>query len=441
MADSAVAPNRFIAVDKGINALNAALAYAKSIGATEDQIDSIEFDLIVAYNKRNEWDKSLALYDRMVASGKTVPDYALLAVASSYSGKKKPIQEGVILKKLYEKNPNDLDVELAQYFNLTDRDQYSEAKQLLDKITTQLKAHPKYLPKRDFDYTSAMIEAVGFESYQEKYQEADKKLQPLLSEIPSNADLLKTAGNLREAQGMHEAAADYYSIAAKQDPQDVEAKIGYANARTSQGDISTFIKTVNELRPDYSDINAVKDAGKRLDAYKAGYVTGNFVLGNGQYFGQTNNNRTSDLRVYSAPIDDNFRGFARYRDLNSGPAIPVTDQGVGGGIQYTGIHQEAELEMGSAGYFRAEGTQTLNDYWSITGAFEKNAFYLMLGSLYATSGGNVGGMNVKWKNGDTTDAALGYRYWALPNNNKQEIYGNVNQRPLTEYSYKVDISG
>ena len=441
IADSALAPNRFVSVDKGIQDLNASLAYAKSISAPDDQIIAIECDLIVAYNKRNEWDKSLAIYERLITSGKTVPDYALIAAASSYSGKHLPVQSGQILQKLYDKKPKDLDVALAQYFSLTDQDKYDEAKIVLDKLTAQLKARHKYLPKRDFDYTSAMIEAVSFESYQEKYQAADKKLTPLLNEIPSNADLMKVAGSVREAQGMHEAAADYYAIASKQDPQDIEAKMGYANARMSQGDIPIFIDTVNELKPDYSDINAVKSASERLDAYKEGYVTGNFVLGNGQYNGQTNNNHTSDVRVYSAPLDDNYRAFARYRDLNSGPAIPLTNYGVGGGVQYTGLNQVAEVEVGDAGYFRSEGTQTLNDHWAVSGSFEKNAFYLMPGALYAISGGNVGGTSVQWKNGDTTDATVGYRYWALPNNIKQEIYGNVNQRLFTEYNYKIDMTG
>jgi len=441
IADSALAPNRFVSVDKGIQDLNASLAYAQSISTPDDQIIAIECDLIVAYNKRNEWDKSLAIYEQLIASGKTVPDYALIAAASSYSGKHLPVQAGQILQKLYDKKPNDLDIELAQYFSLTDQDKYDEAKIVLDKLTAQLKARHKYLPKRDFDYTSAMIEAVSFESYQEKYQAADKKLTPLLNEIPSNADLMKVAGSVREAQGMHEAAADYYAIASKQDPQDIEAKMGYANARMSQGDIPIFIDTVNELKPDYSDINAVKSASERLDAYKEGYVTGNFVLGNGQYNGQTNNNHTSDVRVYSAPLDDNYRAFARYRDLNSGPAIPLTNYGVGGGVQYTGLNQVAEVEVGDAGYFRSEGTQTLNDHWAVSGSFEKNAFYLMPGALYAISGGNVGGTSVQWKNGDTTDATVGYRYWALPNNIKQEIYGNVNQRLFTEYNYKIDMTG
>jgi biofilm PGA synthesis protein PgaA len=441
VADSAVAPYRFIAVDAGIQSLTKSLAYAKSIGAAEDQIFAIECDLIVAYNKRNEWDKSLALYDKLIAGGKTVPDYALLAVASSYSAKHQYVKAGEILQTLFKKNPDDLDVQLALYFNYVDQDQFSQAKSMLENLTAQQKLYPKYLSPRDFDYTSAMIEAVSFESYQEKYHAADKKLIPLLSEIPSNADLLKTAGSVREAQGMSEAAADFYSIALKQDPQDVEAKIGYANARMSQGDIPTFLNTVNELKPGYSDISAVKNAVERMDSYKEGYVTGNFVLGNGDYGSQTNNNRTSDLRVYSAPIDENFRGFARYRDLNSGPAIPVTDQGVGAGVQYTSLNQELEVEVGSAGYFRAEGTQTLNDHWAVSASYEKNAFYLFPGSLYATYGGNVGGLNLNWKNGDFTEATLGYRYWALPDNNRQQIFSSVNQRLLTEYNYKLDVTG
>lgn len=440
-ADSAVAPNRFTSLDIGIETLNKALSYAKSIQAPKDQVASIQYDLIIAYTRRKQWDTALALYDKLIADGNTIPDYALSAVAASYSAKHQYAKAGNILQQLYAKKPDDLDIELDLYFNLVDQDQFAQAKLMLDKINSQLKVRPKYLRKRGFDYTSAVIETVSFEAYQEKYQSANQKLIPLLGTIPSNADLLKTAASLRESQGMHEAAADYYQIAAKQDPEDIEATVGYANSRMSQGDIRTFISTVNELQPDYSDITAVKNAAKRLEIYQEGYVTGNFVLGNGDYGSQKNNNRTSDLRVYSAPINDNVRGFARYRDLNSGPAIPVTDQGVGGGLRYTGINQEAEVELGSAGYARIEGTQTLNDNWAVGASYERNAFYLFPGSLYATYGGNVGGLDLRWKDGDTRSAAIGYRYWVLPSNNRQQIFGTASQRLLTEFNYKLDISG
>jgi biofilm PGA synthesis protein PgaA len=440
-ADSAVAPNRFNSVESGIGALTEAFNYAKVINASKDQLNAIQYDFIVAYYKKKEWKNSVEKYQELVKEGVPIPDYALKAAAASYSGVREYAKSGEILRELNIKNPTDLDIQFALYFSLVDQDQFSAARPILENIVQNLKLRPKFSTEDGLNYTSAMIEAVNFEGYQERYQAANLKLLPLLSKIPSNADLLKSAGSLRQSQDMHHAAADYYEIAAKQDPQDVEARVGYANARMSQGDIPTFIATVNELKPDYFDISAVKNASERLDIFKEHYFTVNFVLGNGQYFGQTNNNRTSDVRVYSAPINDNFRGFARYRDLNSGPAIPVVDQGVGGGLRYEGINQEAEVEVGSSGYMRAEGTQTLNDYWAISTSFEKNAFYLMPGSLYTFSGGNVGGTSVQWKNGDTASAMLGYRYWALQNNNRQEIYGNVNQRLLTQYNYKVDISG
>jgi poly-beta-1,6 N-acetyl-D-glucosamine export porin PgaA len=440
-ADSAVAPNRFNSTDAGLKILSEALQYAKSIDATKDQVVAIQCDFIVAYARRKQWDKALEIYQQLLNDGTVVPNYAQSAAASSYSAKHEFAKAEVILRQLYVQNPKDLDVLEALYFNMVDQDQFSDAKPFLDQLTAQLKVRPKYLPKRDFDYTSAIIEAVSFEAYQERHQAANQKLAPLLSSIPSNADMLKTAGSLKESEGMHHAAADFYEIAAKQDPQDIEAKIGYANSRMSQGDFSTFISTVNALKPGYADITAVKNAAERLDIYQEGYVTGNFVLGNGDYGSQKNNNRTSDLRVYSAPINDNFRGFARYRDLNSGPAIPVTDQGVGGGLQYTGINQEAEVEVGSAGYARIEGTQTLNDNWAVGASYERNAFYLFPGSLYATYGGNVGGLDLKWKDGDTRNAAVGYRYWVLPSNNRQQIFGTASQRLFTEYNYKIDVSG
>lgn len=440
-ADSAIVPNRFNSVDSGIRVLTEALNYANSINAPKDQLIAIQCDLIVAYFKRKEWDKSLEKYNELVQNGVVIPDYALKAAAGSYSAKHQYAKSEEILRQLNNQYPSDLDIQFSLYFNLVDQDQFSAAKTILENIIKELKLNPKFSTEEGLNYTSAMIEAVNFEAYQEKYEEANLRLLPLLSEIPSNADLIKTAGDISESQGMHQAATDSYQIAAKQDPQDIEARIGYANSRMSQGDIPSFISTVNELKPGYADIIAVKNAAERLDIYKEGYVTGNFVLGNGDYGSQKNNNRTSDLRVYSAPIKDNFRGFARYRDLNSGPAIPVTDQGVGGGFQYTGMNQEAEVEVGNAGYARIEGTQTLNDNWAVSASYERNAFYLFPGSLYATYGGNVGGLDLKWKDGDTRNAALGYRYWVLPSNNRQQIFGTVSQRLFTEFNYKIDLSG
>ena len=440
-ADSSIAPNRFNSVDSGIRVLTEALSYANSINAPKDQLIAIQCDLIVAHFKRKQWDKSLEKYNELIRNGAAIPDYALKAAADSYSAKHQYAKSEEILRQLNNQNPSDLDIQFSLYFNLVDQDQFSAAKSILENIIKKLKLNPKFSTEDGLNYTSAMIEAVNFEAYQEKYKAANLKLLPLLSAIPSNADMLKTAGSIKQSEGMHQAAEDYYLIASKQDPEDIEAKVGYANSRMSQGDIPTFTSTVNELKPGYSDLTSVKNASRRLAIHQEGYVTGNFVIGNGDYGSQKNNNRTSDLRVYSAPINDNFRGFARYRDLNSGPAIPVTDQGVGGGFRYTGINQEAEVEVGSAGYARIEGTKTLNDNWAIGASYERNAFYLFPGSLFATYGGNVGGLDLKWKDGDTRSAALGYRYWSLPSNNRQQIFGTASQRLWTEFNYKIDISG
>ncbi len=118
-------------------------------------------------------------------------------------------------------------------------------------------------------------------------------------------------------------------------------------------------------------------------------------MGNGDYGVKKNNNWTADLKTYTSPIDDNYRLFARYRGLNSGPAIPVNVQEFGGGVQYTGINRGAELEVGDLGYARVEANQNFDDHWGTSASYEKNAFYLLPGSLYATFAGNVSGVNLK----------------------------------------------
>lgn len=174
-ADSAVAPNRFNSTDAGIQMLAEALSYAKSINAPKDQILAIQFDFVVAYARRKQWDKALGLYDQLLSEGVAVPSYVQSAAATSYSAKHEYAKAEAILQKLHAQNPKDLDTLEALYYSLVDQDKFPEAKVALDNLTAQLKVRPKHLPKRNFDYTSAVIEAASFEAYQEKYEEVNKK--------------------------------------------------------------------------------------------------------------------------------------------------------------------------------------------------------------------------------------------------------------------------
>ncbi|HAT38966.1 MAG TPA: hypothetical protein DCW35_02200 [Polynucleobacter sp.] len=174
-ADSAVAPNRFNSTDAGIQMLADALSYAKSINAPKDQILAIQFDFVVAYARRKQWDKSLGLYDQLLSEGVAVPSYVQSAAATSYRAKHEYAKAEAILQKLHAQNPKDLDTLEALYYSLVDQDKFPEAKVALDNLTAQLKVRPKHLPKRNFDYTGAVIEAASFEAYQEKYEEANKK--------------------------------------------------------------------------------------------------------------------------------------------------------------------------------------------------------------------------------------------------------------------------
>ena len=450
--DSSEPPNRFASVDKGIQVLQMALDYAKQMNASKEQINAIEFDLIVAYEKRKEWQKGIAIYESLVTKDIKVPDQAQLSAAIEYSGIHQYAKAQKILEDLYQRNPKDPAILINVYFNLIELDKFTEAKLALDQYQIELKNRSnldqlRFASPWTSHYTEALIDGAYFEAYQDRNENAFKIIHDLLGGIPANDGALNAAGSISEWQTNHMLAEEYFKIAVNQDPLGIESKLGLANTRMSQGDIQSFRKTVNETKDGYGDLESVQKAVRRLKLSEGPYITGNFALVNGYNNTQTNNAWTGDLRGYSKLIDDNYRGFARYRGLYSGPAVSANVQGVGGGIQYTGINRGGEVEVGNMGYARIAGTQILNDHWSTNASYERNAFYLQPGALYANFSGNVAGLNLGWKNNDTTESYIGYRYWTFGNdqqfdsNQKKEVFGSLTQRILTQYNYKLDASG
>jgi len=186
------------------------------------------------------------------------------------------------------------------------------------------------------NYTQLLINQAYLDAYQDRHGAAFEKLMLLYEKAPASTELLIAAGTISDWQGKSRASEEYFRMASNQDPRNIEAKLGVANALMNQGEIKLMRDTLAELQSDYGDLPSVKKAAAKMDRLKQAFVTGTYVFGNGDYGVQKNNNWTADLRVYSDLYDDHYRGFVRYRGLNSGPAIPANVQGFGAGIQYTG---------------------------------------------------------------------------------------------------------
>jgi len=440
-ADSYVPPNRFHFVDQSINDLKVALDYAHQTNAATFNILKIKSDLIVAYEKRKDWKKGIDLYESLIADGFEVPSYAKLSAANCYQGNQAYIPANVILQELFQGQSQDVEVMVSLYFNWIELDNYKMATVMLQNIQSVLKSDSINGGQAPITYSTALIYQAYLQAYQDRNQQAIGLIDDLLGKIPANNEALNAAGNISRWQDNPMRAEEYFQIVLNQDPNDLDAKLGFANARMDQEDYPFYKSSVHKLQSSYGDVEGVQKAVKRLSQYESPYITGNFEIGDGYYQTQANKTWTGDLRGYSKIIDDNFRGFARYRGLYSGPVIESNIQGIGGGVQYLGVNRAGEIELGNMGYSRIEGSQIVNDQWSTGASYERNAFYLLPGALYANIAGNVTSVNLKWKNNDTTQSVIGYRYWTFDNNIKQETYGSITQRVLTEYNYKLDLTG
>ncbi len=368
-ADPAILPNRFEYANKSILALQAALEYAKSIHAPSEKIRGIECDLIVAHERRRDWKQGIALYDYLLAQGFDVPDYAKLSAAIALGGDHQFVRAGEILQGLYQRHPDSPEILVNYYFNLIELDRFSEAQIILNGRLKEAKSHAQDKKFSAFDYTQALIAQALIQAYQDRNAQAFEMITHVLDNIPANNEALKSAGTISQWQDNYMKSEEYFTIALKQEPTDIDSQLGLANAKMSQGDIEYFKQAVSKLEGGYYDLDGVQKAVRRLNQFEGPYITGNFGLGNGVTFSGSNTTWTGDLRGYSVPIDESFRGFARYRGLYSGPAVQANVQCVGGGIQYTGINRSGEVEVGDMGYARMEGVQVLDDHWSTSASY------------------------------------------------------------------------
>jgi len=116
-ADSPIPPNRFEFADRSIKDLKDALSYARQINAPAINILTIEADLIVAYEKRRNWEKGITLYESLISRNKVVPSYAKLSAAICYQGNHDYIPAQVILQELHQDQPNELEIMVPLHFN------------------------------------------------------------------------------------------------------------------------------------------------------------------------------------------------------------------------------------------------------------------------------------------------------------------------------------
>jgi hypothetical protein len=235
-------------------------------------------------------------------------------------------------------------------------------------------------------------------------------------------------------------AGMYFQIVTQSTNEDVSALSGLAESKLDQRDFQSFNKLYPKAVAINPDADSVKDLIRKRDIYYSPLVTADFEFANGKSSAQNLNSGTADLRVYSDPISDNYRVYARFRGLYSGPSTQSNLSAGAAGVKYTAEGHDIAVEGGSRNYAKVEGTKYLNDSWSGTLAFEKNGFYLFPGSLYPTYMGNVASGTINWKNNDNQKAFVGYQYWSLTNNNQQQAFAGYSQKLITLYNFKLDGS-
>ena len=439
-------------VDRAIAALLAARQFALTNDLSDADVRGIDYDLVVAYEAGSQYQKAIKHYEQMVKEGDEPPPYVQLAVADSYSKARQHQKAEGMYRKALSADPGNTNATLGLYSSLIDQDKFEEAEPIIQGVSTSLKEqitaaqHRAYLPGeyRGFiealreRYTSVRVSQANALAYRDKLEDANQAIRNILDEAPASDDALVAMGNMQTWMGNPQSASVYFRIVQNASPDNVDAQIGMADATFERRDYKASRAMLEDLQKRYPEKREVQELARKMSVYESPIITADFEVANGKCSSQSQNAATSDVRVYSSPIDDNYRIYARFRSLYSGPAVQSNVSGGTLGARYASVGHEISVEGGDRGYAKVEGTKYLNDKLSGSLSFERNAFYLFPGALYPTYSGDVVGGKVNWKNNDTQQALVGYQYWSLYNNNQTQAFGSFSQRLLTDYNYRID---
>ena len=445
---------RFYYIDKATEDLLTTRNFAVLNQLDLSRIQSLDFDLIVAYDQGNRYKDAIELYQSLDHEHVEFPMYVRLAIANSLAKNHQYADAARFYVDYLKHDPDNFNAKMGYFYALIDQDKFDDAdiliKGMSDDLRAQLLSAQKraYVPgeNRDFvrtlreRYTNTQIAAASALSYRDQLDAANLGIDRILNEAPASTDALVTKGNIELWMGNPRQALEYFQIARGASPENVDARVGRANASFDMHDYKAFNEQVGNLLSEYPDLQRVKDLETKRVIYQSPLLTGDFALANGKSSARDLNSATADVRVYSNPIDDNYRVYARFRGLYSGPAVQSDVSAGAIGLKYAGPGHEIALEGGDRGYAKLEGTKFLNDSWSGSLSFERNGFYLFPGALYPIYTGNVAGGAINWKNNDTQKAVVGYQYWRLSNNNQTQMFANFVQRLLTDYNYRLEGS-
>jgi len=457
---------RFAASDRAIGVLDGLIAAWSRLGdGARGDVLRARFDRMVAYRDRVRMTEVLAEYDDLSRHGANIPGYALAAAADAALYVRQPETARDLYRRALQSDPSNAEIRLALFYAYVELEDFDAAYAQADFATADqvvwlyLKGLEE--PLENPDRATAELAAADARLYGDELAEAHRRLAAMAEAAPNNTRYVTALANLYSARGWQRRAAEEYEISRALKPRDVATEVDQARNSLDLRDYRQAEGELADLKrrfPENLDV-------RRLDRLWQVHDMAEFRLNVEQTLRSSNNAQDGtgiaiDARLYSAPIDYNWRIFASeyigHEQLLEGEGT-ITLRRSAAGAEYRGRDLVASVEGtvnaygrgiedtltgavdGGRGGARAQVAWSINDFWRIDGGAELFARDTPLRALGSGVTANAASTGLTYRASESRKVELGGEVMDFSDGNlRTSLTGTYTERLLTRPRFSLD---
>ncbi len=315
-ADDDTPVGRYRNTDISLQEIDAVMAQLKPIATPNAPLERRALsDKLVALVNRQRFEEATDLYTQAKTTGYIAPAYARMVVADAYLGIKRPDLAKPMLEQLIAEEPANLKHRYSLFYALSDLEQHQAAQRTVDEIVRleprTLNRRIPELEKENPGYTRSRVLAMLARAYADDLPDANARADALVASVPANQDVRVNRGNIYNWRGWPRQADEEFRWLLAMVPNNNEAKLGRINSLANINDwrqSDAELQDLSRLRP---DDRQVKTAQRRSSVHHMAELILNGEAGDGSQAVNASKDRRWDARLYSSPINDLWRVYAR----------------------------------------------------------------------------------------------------------------------------------
>ena len=457
---------RFAATDRAIAALDGLIARWRADGDTGGyHILRARFDRMVALRDRVRMADVVAEYEDLRRHDVTVPGYAEVAAADAYLYLRQPEKARDLYLRGLAVDANNPETRLALFYAYVDLEEWNDAYRQADKESSDqaIWLHLKGLrePLENPDRAEADLAAASARLYADDLAEAHRRLAAIADAAPNNTRYLSALADVYSARGWPRLAAEEYDISRALKPKGVATEAGQA----SNNSILRSYRTVEAESADLTSRFPENLEVQRLAwLWRVHNMAEIRLTVAPTYASATNVQGGSGIavegKIYSPPIAYNWRLFAT--EYAAQEQLPVGEGTVAlrrtaVGVEYRGPDLVGSLEGTINAYgtnvdptlksgigdgrvgVRAQGTWSLNDYWSFGGGGELFALDTPLRALGHGITANSATVNATYRESESRSVKITGEGMDFSDGNlRTSLAGEYTQRLFAMPRFTID---